>query len=566
VGRLDWLGAAIGLGLIIALLLLSTRESVPTPIRGGPLVSLGTAALIGLCYYLSQSAWLAGLGYWTLYRPLVAGALVGVILGDPQAGVRVGAVLNLAFLGFLGTGGALPTDMALVGYAGTTIALTTGMSSTASLAVSLPLGLLGYGLYRVRLRWSNLPARRAMRYARRGDVRGIARCNVLIPQAMLVLLAWVPALTVAYLAPQAARGVPAMAPEWAIAGLDLTGRLLVAMGVANGLALVWTRRTAACYLVAAGAALTATGREMAVLGGGLGALVAMVLPWITREAPTAGARRVERIGEPVESGAVRPADRRASLLTWMFFSHASYSEERLQGVALAHALAPVLRRVYTTRSELASALVRYLAPFNVEPNLGAAVVGVLARQEARRQNSTPSATEAVRTRLTGPVSGVGDTVIHGAIGTLAVALAVAAAPVVGGRSVIAYCLVMAVVVWGVSGWAFQRGYHGGLAGVLDVLRGAGWRRLVVGAECASAIVLGVLTVGPVAGLLLPVTAGDAVATASLLDQALYGLPAVALVLVLLALRHWGGRQRRITLAAYGIGLAVALWRALWPWW
>ncbi len=100
--------AAIGLILITALLLLGARGGLP-PMRSGVPVTLESAALIGLCYYLSQSAWLAGIAYWTLYRPLVAGLLVGVILGDPWAGASVGAVLNIAFLGFLGTGGALPT-------------------------------------------------------------------------------------------------------------------------------------------------------------------------------------------------------------------------------------------------------------------------------------------------------------------------------------------------------------------------------------------------------------------------------------------------------------------------
>jgi len=55
---------------------------------GGPkiTVSLVQAALIGFGYYMAQGPWLFGMGFFTLYRPLVAGFFVGLILGDPAEG------------------------------------------------------------------------------------------------------------------------------------------------------------------------------------------------------------------------------------------------------------------------------------------------------------------------------------------------------------------------------------------------------------------------------------------------------------------------------------------------
>lgn len=559
--------AAVGLSLITALLLLGARSGPTIALHEAP-VSLETAALIGLCYYLSQSAWLAGLAYWTLYRPLVAGLLVGAFLGDPLTGASVGAVVQIAFLGFLGTGGALPADMALVGYGATTIALATGLGAAASLALSMPLGLLGYGLYRLRLRWSNALARRAARHARRGDVEGIMRCNVLLPQSLLVLVAWAPGVAVAYLAPGAARAALGGAPGWLYAWLDRTGGLLVALGAANGLALVWTRRTAACYLGAAGLMLAAGTPTLALTVGLVGAAGALVAPWLG-QARAADAGGAAGLGQPsaapqeatARRGSVRARDRVASFLTWLFFSHSSYSEERLQGVALAHAMVPVLNRLYTTRAELARALTRYVAPYNIEPNLGSAMVGVLTHQEEElaRGQAAPSGPEEARARLAGPVSGVGDTVIHGAVGTLAGALGVALVTVVGPIGVGVYVTVMAGVVWGVSVWAYRRGYRGGFSGILDLLRVAGWRRVVVGAECAGAILFGLLTVGPVAGLLVGAAMGTVgVWEASALGRALAALPGVAIVMTFLALERWGLRQRWATVACYGIGLGMAL--------
>ena len=68
-----------------------TEGEPPTTVT----ISLFQSILIGLGYYLSQSPWIAGLSFWTLYRPLVAGLIVGLILGDPgqvQADHRQGRV------------------------------------------------------------------------------------------------------------------------------------------------------------------------------------------------------------------------------------------------------------------------------------------------------------------------------------------------------------------------------------------------------------------------------------------------------------------------------------------
>ena len=76
-------------------------------------ISFLQAVLISLVYYLGNGPWLAGVGYYTLYRPLVAGFLVGLILGDPVQGTIVGAAINLMYLGFISAGGSLPADPCL---------------------------------------------------------------------------------------------------------------------------------------------------------------------------------------------------------------------------------------------------------------------------------------------------------------------------------------------------------------------------------------------------------------------------------------------------------------------
>ncbi len=73
------------------------------------------AFFIALFYYLSNSPFLANLGFTAFTRPLIAGLVVGIILGDPLKGAMIGAAINVLYLGFISAGGSQPSDPALAG-------------------------------------------------------------------------------------------------------------------------------------------------------------------------------------------------------------------------------------------------------------------------------------------------------------------------------------------------------------------------------------------------------------------------------------------------------------------
>lgn len=41
-----------------------------------------------------------GYGYWMISRPIFAGPLIGLIMGDVKTGLAVGASVELMFMGF----------------------------------------------------------------------------------------------------------------------------------------------------------------------------------------------------------------------------------------------------------------------------------------------------------------------------------------------------------------------------------------------------------------------------------------------------------------------------------
>lgn len=58
------------------------------------------AVLCGVVYWLAVGN-LPFVGLWSLQRPLVCGAITGLILGHPVQGAVIGATINLVYLGFM---------------------------------------------------------------------------------------------------------------------------------------------------------------------------------------------------------------------------------------------------------------------------------------------------------------------------------------------------------------------------------------------------------------------------------------------------------------------------------
>ena len=64
-----------------------------------------------------------GVGNSMIQRPIVMGPLVGLVLGDVQTGLAVGATLELAFMGNVTIGAALPPEITAGGILGTALAI-----------------------------------------------------------------------------------------------------------------------------------------------------------------------------------------------------------------------------------------------------------------------------------------------------------------------------------------------------------------------------------------------------------------------------------------------------------
>ena len=81
--------------------------------------------------------------YLGFARPVVSGLVVGLILGDVQTGVILGATIEAMFLGVFTVGAALAPDYNLAGVVGVALGIASGSGVEAAVALALPVALFG---------------------------------------------------------------------------------------------------------------------------------------------------------------------------------------------------------------------------------------------------------------------------------------------------------------------------------------------------------------------------------------------------------------------------------------
>jgi PTS system mannose-specific IID component len=501
------------------------------------------ALLIAFAAYLGVSVWLPGVGYFTVYRPLIGGTIVGLILGDVRQGMAFGAALNAVHLGFVSTGGSLPSDLVTAGYIGTALALASGLDVDAALAAfGIPLGVLGGALWFGRMTLGSFLPHWADARAERGDTRGVAAINLWAGQGLLFLFYTLPTFVIVYYGQWGIDRVLATVPDTLIAALSVVGGMLPAVGLALLLRAIGRARLLPYLIVGF---VLATYFDLPIL---VIALLGLSAAWLAMGERANGA--VGGGGEERARGEGRRVPRRvlwAAWWRWLTFLHASYHYERLQGLGFAHALIPVIEYLYPARAERAAALKRHLVLFNSEPQFGALVPAVVVAMEEERAGGADISDEAingVKGGLMGPLAGVGDALIQGLITPLFLSLGISLAQQGYLAGPVLYAVTISAVIVGASYTFWQLGYRWGRAAVARVLT-SGWVRALTD----GASVVGMTVVGGLAATVVqwstPATIAAGQATVSLQEEVFDPILRGLLPLALTLLAWWLLSARRV---------------------
>lgn len=201
-------------------------------------ISIFQAFLIGVVYYLGNigTPWLSLLGSISVvYKPLVAGTIVGFILGDPVQGCIIGAAINLPYVAFISAGGTAPADPGLAGTVGTAWAMAAGVDPATAVTIALPLGLLGTAIWVAHMTLDVSFVHVCDKAAEEGNLEKICFWHVVPPQILMFALCVIPAFAATYFGANAVTGIIAQLTGKPLVILQVIGGLLPALGIAMNL-------------------------------------------------------------------------------------------------------------------------------------------------------------------------------------------------------------------------------------------------------------------------------------------------------------------------------------------
>jgi PTS system mannose-specific IID component len=169
---------------------------------------------------------------------------------------------------------------------------------------------------------------------------------------------------------------------------------------------------------------------------------------------------------------------------------ASWTYERMAGIGVGHASAPLLREVYAGRStiERKLAIARSADFFNSHPYLAGVAVGAVVRAEADRVPG-PVITR-LRMALSGPLGGLGDQLIWAGWVPALVAVALITAPWFGVYAIAVVVLLHNLLRMAITAWGLGIGLREGL-GVGAALQRSWLPRAAAVAQQAAALMVGI---------------------------------------------------------------------------
>ncbi|SEN72957.1 PTS system, mannose-specific IIC component [Amphibacillus marinus] len=188
------------------------------------------------------------LGQVMLDRPLVTGTLVGVVLGDIEQGIVIGAQLELVWMGLTGIGASTPPDVVTGGVLGTAFAIMSGSGFEVALALAVPIAVLAQTLGVLCRIVNSYFTQKADMYAKKADFRGVT-IMMWIPVSLFFLSTFIPSFLAIMLGATRVEGFINAVPDAIMAGLGVAGVLLPAIGFALLLDMLYSKKMAVFFFV-----------------------------------------------------------------------------------------------------------------------------------------------------------------------------------------------------------------------------------------------------------------------------------------------------------------------------
>lgn len=164
-------------------------------------------------------------------KPLLAGVVVGFLLGDPLQGLIIAGTLELMWLGTNNVGAYQPPDVISGAVVGVAIGILSGGGEAAGVAVAVPVALLVQQLSMIIMTTNVSLVHSADKIVQSGNFGKIDKLQYL-GGFFFFLSRAVPVFIAVWLGAPAVEAVLDVIPQFVLTGLSVASKLIPAVGLA----------------------------------------------------------------------------------------------------------------------------------------------------------------------------------------------------------------------------------------------------------------------------------------------------------------------------------------------
>lgn len=187
------------------------------------------------------------LSWQCLNRPIVVAPITGLLLGDIQTGIIMGASLESIFMGISAIGGSLPADANTSSIIAVAFTVLTKGDIESGIAISLPIGTLmaSFAAMFTPL-WSSLAPyweKQAQNNIKKFTIQNfIITILMLLPNAIVMFIA-------IFYGVDGLNSALSSLPAWIMTGLNAASGMMVAVGFSILASMIWSNELGCFFFV-----------------------------------------------------------------------------------------------------------------------------------------------------------------------------------------------------------------------------------------------------------------------------------------------------------------------------
>ncbi|WP_424321301.1 PTS mannose/fructose/sorbose/N-acetylgalactosamine transporter subunit IIC [Lacticaseibacillus chiayiensis] len=204
------------------------------------------AFLVGLALAIQKwGDWYGSLGF---NRPMVAGTIVGILLGHLSEGITIGAALELVYLGSISLGGVMPQDFGMGSVFGAAFGILVSSKTSVAVALSLPISMLGTLVYELFKLWATALVPRFETHLKEHNIKKFNRLWQ-IQRAAYLLMWFLMGFVGIAAGTSAIKSLVAAIPQPVMNSLTVAAGMLPAVGIALLMITLWNNKLAPWFFL-----------------------------------------------------------------------------------------------------------------------------------------------------------------------------------------------------------------------------------------------------------------------------------------------------------------------------